>query len=412
MDILHTESSSATARVGRPAAGGAVLRIASVSTNLPTADKPEHGVFVQRRLAAMAQMADVHAVRPQPWFPLWTRTSPPIADGGFPVLPCRMFYLPRVLKQLDAWWLRRAVAPVVRGLHQSHGLHLIDAHFGYPTGVGCWRLGQRLGIPVFITLRGVESQQINDRRRGPLLREALCGCAGVIAVSRSLQQVALRAGVDPERLTMIPNAIDAAMFHPGKREAARRKLGMPLDAPLVISVGSLIQRKGYHDLLPAFQAARRVHRSARLVIVGGPSHESHYPQRLERQIDQLGLRSAVHLAGPVPPREVGDWLRAADVFALATYREGCCNALLEAISCGLPAVVTPAGDNARYVDGDENGFVVPIGDVPAWADALTEALGRNWDRQRIARRLQQIGWSEVASRVLGFMRSRLAARSA
>jgi glycosyltransferase involved in cell wall biosynthesis len=110
---------------------------------------------------------------------------------------------------------------------------------------------------------------------------------------------------------------------------------------------------------------------------------------------------------------VAKWLQAADVFALATAREGCCNAVLEALAVGIPVVTTAAGDNSQFVRAGENGAIVPVDDVQATTDALKQCLGQKWNSTAISRTLvEQVGtWNEVAKRVIGFMRDRGAGRS-
>ena len=118
----------------------------------------------------------------------------------------------------------------------------------------------------------------------------------------------------------------------------------------------------------------------------------------------------MRFVGRIPSAEVARWLQAADVFALATSREGCCNAILEALAAGRPVVTTPAGDNAHFVRDGVNGYVVPIDDAEATAAALERALSRkDWDAEAISAGLEVGGWDDVARDVLGFFRERVAA---
>jgi glycosyltransferase involved in cell wall biosynthesis len=119
----------------------------------------------------------------------------------------------------------------------------------------------------------------------------------------------------------------------------------------------------------------------------------------------------VTILGVVDQPRVADWLAAADVFALGTEREGCCNAVLEALAVGTPVVTTPVGDNGVFVRDGANGFIVPVDDVDALAHGLERALRHGqWDRVSISKDLlAQVGsWADVAAQVLGFFRSRLA----
>jgi len=392
------------------------LRIVSVCRTLPTPDDPSAGIFVLNRLVAMAAHADLTVVQPLPYtpglrpLPAWARQSSHEAQG-LTILHAPMFYLPGILKGADAAWLARAIAPLLRRLHAQRPIDLLDAHFGYPDGAGCRRVADRLGVPVFITIRGFENEYVAMRGVAEQMTGAMRAADGCISVSHSLRELALRHGVQAGRLRVIHNAVEWERFAFGERVVARRALGLDLAEPLVVSVGHLVVRKRHHVLIEAFAEVLRRRPQARLVIIGGDANEPAYRERLQREIVDRGLEGRARLAGNLPPAQVADWLRAADLFALGTAREGCCNAVLEALAVGLPVVTTPVGDNAEFVRPGENGALVPVDDAAAFALAIDATLARDWDRPAIARRLrEQVGtWEVVGQRCLEFMHERLAA---
>jgi glycosyltransferase involved in cell wall biosynthesis len=377
------------------------------------------GIFVANRLAAMARHADVRVVQPVPYLPgvrplpEWAR-SPTRSVAGIEVLHAPMLYLPYVLKSADGMWLARAVAPVLARLHAERPIDVIDAHFGYPEGVGCQRVARQLGLPLFITIRGFENEYLQKPVIGDQLRTAMRKATGCICVSHSLRAMSLQQGVAADRLGVVHNAIDGNTFSYDTPRAARERLGLPLEQRLVVSVGHLVSRKRHHILIEAFARLRACHPDARLVILGARSFEVAYPGQLVALARRLGIEDAVTFAGNRPPTEVADWLRAADVFALGTAREGCCNAVLESLAVGAPNVTTPAGDNTHFVRDGHNGFIVPIDDAPAMAAALERALQVSWDREAIARALHaDVGsWDRVAQNVLEYMSRQLDAPQA
>ncbi|HNR22521.1 MAG TPA: glycosyltransferase [Steroidobacteraceae bacterium] len=387
------------------------MKIASVCRVLPTPDNPAAGAFVLRRLAAMAGKTRLRVIQPVPHLPLvrplpaWAREPAHIA-GGVTIEHAPMTYLPGLLKSLDGRWLEASVYPRLAALQAAGELDLVDAHFGYPDGVGCVRAARRLGIPAFITLRGMEVDAIRHPRIGPQLAEALRQAAGCITVSHALRDLALEAGVQPDHVLVAPNAVDRASFHPGDRAAARVRLGLEPDAPLIVSVGYLIAGKGHGVLIRALARLRETLPDARLAIIGGPGYEPDHPRVLTEIAREAGVQGAVRFVGAVKPDAVALWLQAADVFALATEREGCCNSVLEALAVGLPVVTTPAGDNPRFVHNGVNGQLVGIGDVAGTAAALASVLDRAWDPEAISRALAVGNWSDVAEQVLGFMAAR------
>jgi len=389
------------------------VRIASVSIEFPSASNPRRGLFVQRRLLALARIAEVCVVHPQPWFP-WLRPVAPStleaeAGDGLPVVRPRMFYIPGVLKGLDGNWVRRAILPTLRALEAGGGLDLLDAHFGYPEGVGAVLAARELDRPVFITMRGLERPVLTQPWRGRQLSWALQECTGIVSVSYSLKDLALEHGVPESQIEVIPNAVDRALFHPGDQAEARRRLGLNQKDRLVVCVGMLIAGKGQHHLVEAAGRLRNRIPQLRLALIGGVAHEPRYPAYLERRIRDLGVSDMVQLLGSQAPATIATWLQAADVFALPTYDEGCCNAILEALACGVPVVTTTAGDNRLLVDPPNRGRVVPIGDPDSFTEALEEALTIEWDRTAIAAAGVAYSWDEVARKTLEFFHRRLAA---
>lgn len=395
------------------------LRIVSVCKSLPNPDHASDGVFVANRLAAMHEHADVQVLQPVPYMPVlrrlpaWAR-EPSRTLKSMRIEHAPMLYVPGVLKFADAMWMERAIGRRIEELHAQQAIDVIDAHFGYPEGAACLRIARRLNIPAFITIRGFENEFATRPGVGPQLIEAMRGASGCVSVSHSLKALAMRLGVAEDRVRVVHNAIDARLFHPGDRGAARAELGIDPGQLLAVSVGHLISRKRHHILIEAFARVRERLPNARLAIMGAPSFEHQYPAQLEARIDSLGLRDHVRIHGNLPPTTVATWLRAADVFALGTAREGCCNAVLEALATGLPVVTTPAGDNAWFVEEGVSGHLVPVDDVGATADRVAAALARaDWDRAAIARKLtQQVGsWDRVAASVIEFFHERLGVRT-
>jgi glycosyltransferase involved in cell wall biosynthesis len=393
------------------------MRIASVCRVLPTPDAPAAGAFVLRRLAAMAARAQLRVIQPLPYLPAvrplpaWAHARSHEADG-VTIEHAPMLYLPGLLKALDARWLERSIFSQLASIHGACGLDAIDAHFGYPDGVACVRAARRLGVPVFVTLRGMEVDAVRTRGIRPQLIRALREADGCITVSHSLRDLAIEAGVEPADILVAPNAVDRAVFRPGNRADARRELGLAPGSPLIVSVGHLIAGKGHAVLIRALAQVREKWPDARLAIIGGAAYEPEHPRVLAQLARDSGVGGAVRFVGAVPPDAVVRWLQAANVFALATEREGCCNSVLEALAAGLPVVTTPAGDNPRFITDDVNGRLVGIGDVEAMAHAFDTALSRTWDAGEISRRLPVGGWNDVADQVLGFMEVRRRRKSA
>ncbi len=285
-----------------------------------------------------------------------------------------------------------AAWPRLRALKAEGRLDLIDAHFGYPDGHAAGLLGRWLGVPVTITLRGTEQRQAHDSTLRPLLARGLQRATRVFAVSESLRQVALALGVAPERTRVVGNGVDLERFRPIARAEARSALGLPDDAAVLVSVGGLCERKGFHRVMACLPALGAGPRPLHYLVVGGASPEGDWTERLHRQARELGLEAHVHFTGPLPSAELPRVLSAADVFVLATRNEGWANVFLEAMACGLPVVATDVGGNREVVASPAVGSIVPFDNATALTQALRDALARPWDRAAIRAHAEAHAW--------------------
>lgn len=385
-----------------------MMNVLSVCTNLPSEQNPLLGLFVLRRLEKMGELANVRALIPQPWFPVVRprKINPPLKNPRIEIESSGMFYVPRIANHWNGHWMKRCVGQWLDSQEDKVIRNtVVDAHFGYPEGVGCFQAARERGLPVFITIRGLEVELFNTPSRGSQLLEALCEATGVIAVSHSLKAAAIKAGVPARQITVIPNGVDATTYCMGDKDQARADIGYRHAEKLIVSVGNLKPVKG-HDILIRAIAEVKKQVDVRLVCVGG-GVDSAWGNKLQQLVNELGLSDRVRFAGAKAPKEVADWLRAADLFALASRREGCCNAVLEALSSGVPVAVTDAGDNAVFVKNLVNGQTAPVDDPQSLANAIVNCLKRDFNFQAIADSVKDSCWSSVANEVIATFMSKL-----
>ncbi|MDQ6619505.1 MAG: glycosyltransferase family 4 protein [Pseudomonadota bacterium] len=191
----------------------------------------------------------------------------------------------------------------------------------------------------------------------------------VICISRMVQdEVHAHFGIPRERLPIIYNAIDSAVFHPDlrrHREVTRRAAAIGHDAVVFLLVGSGYVRKG---AATALRALAQTPANARLVIVGKDRHEDRY-RRLARS---LGVERRVTFAGP--QSDPKPWYGAADAFILPTLYDPLSNAVLEAMACGLPVITSHRCGAGELVSAHNAGTLCDSRDVPAHARAMTALL--------------------------------------
>lgn len=387
-------------------------RLLVFSTVFPNTVQPHHGIFVRERMNGLPPGVEVCVVAPVAWFPFVSGLRPGFrpnvpreeVQDGVRVLHPRFLSVPAILKCLDGLFLFLGSLPTVWRLRKTFRFDAIDAHFIYPEGLAAVLLGRFFRVPVLITLRGLLPLLIPYALRRPQLRFALSRAARLIAVSESLRESAESLGVPQGRVRVIENGIDPDLFCALDRTEARRRLGLsemkgPEDGPLLVSVGTLSPRKGFHLVIEALPALAERFPGLRYAIVGGAGAEGAQEEELRGLARRLGVEERVIFAGPQKREALSAWYSAADVSVLASSHEGCPNVVLESLACGTPVVATPVGDIPRFIDRPEVGRVVER-EVPALTAGIAEALSLTWDRGLIRARIEDRTWKAVGVEVL------------
>jgi glycosyltransferase involved in cell wall biosynthesis len=270
------------------------------------------------------------------------------------VLPCRRGF-------------DRMLLGGLREIVRQRDVSLVHCH-GYKEDIHV--LAARLGVPKVATNHLWKGTTWKLRVYAQLDALALRRFDHVVAVSRPVLEDMRRLRVSPEKMSVIPNGIDASPFSAPladeRRRGLRREFGLGLDDVVAISVSSLTVEKGHRYVLEAMPEVARTSPRLRWLVVGdGPLREG-----LDRTAADLGLSTHVLFAGT--RRDVADLLRAADLFLLPSLIEGLPMALLEAMAAGLPAIATAVGDVATVIEDGRNGTLC----APASAFELGAALRR------------------------------------
>ncbi len=181
-----------------------------------------------------------------------------------------------------------------------------------------------------------------------------------------------RIGIRRERLSVhrSPIAARSSSNSRASGDGLRRKLGLPPEARVVLSVGRLSREKGHDDLIRAMVHVKRMTAFQTVLLIVGDGPER---ARLEGLCARLGLAEEVRLVGY--QRDVTAYYEAADVFALTSHSEGSPNVLLEAMDAEVPIVATAVGGVGEMLRHREGGLLVPRGGVEGIARAVVTLLG-------------------------------------
>lgn len=290
---------------------------------------------------------------------------------------------------------------LARRLHKENPFDCIDAHFIYPDGFAAVLLGKALRLPVVVSARGTDINVYPSFRIiRPMLRWTLKHADGAIAVSADLKKKLADLGTSSSNLIVISNGVDEERFWRLDAKESRRRLALPEEAPIAVSVGSLIESKGHHLLISAVEQLTRQFPKLRLYIIG----EGVYRPRLEDLVRGKGLQDRVFLKGNLPNEELVTWFSAANVSCLISSREGWPNVVSESLACGTPVLATPVGGIPEIIVSPDLGMLVER-NVSSITAGLEQALCHQWDREKIARQARMRSWKTVASEVESFLNS-------
>lgn len=285
---------------------------------------------------------------------------------------------------------------LLRAVRKARRFDLVHAHWIVPNGV----VAAFSSIPLAIGLHGSDvflAEKPGVRKAAAwALRRArlLTGC------SPELVDRVRALGFPEERSRVIPYGVDVDTFSPGRSDW-RERLGIPADAPLVLSVGRMATKKGFHVLMEALPEILAT--GAHVVLAGGGD----LLPDLQRRAPEFQGR--LHLPGPVLRDTLPDLYRAADLFVLPAVHDskgnvdGLPNVILEAMASGLPVVASGISGIPLAVEDGLTGLLVPERDPAALAGALRKLL----DDRELAREMGERGrrkaeteltWDAVASR--------------
>jgi D-inositol-3-phosphate glycosyltransferase len=193
----------------------------------------------------------------------------------------------------------------------------------------------------------------------------------IITVSKETMKYVLKLGADKTKTSVIYNGVDTNYFHPVKKGESRKKLGLPKNRRIILSVRRLVYKNGLDTLIESVPLLTRDNPDLLFVVAGkGPSRKL-----IEDRIKELGIDANIKLTGFVPDRLLPLYYDAADYFILPSASgEGLPLVLLEAMACGLPVIATTVGGTPEIIKHMKNGVLVPPRNPEAMAETMAKIL--------------------------------------
>jgi teichuronic acid biosynthesis glycosyltransferase TuaC len=379
------------------------MKILLISNIFPNSADKERGIFTYRIAMALKPRCRMEVIAPLPWVPhplrkgsrgkhIYARVPFNEAINGLVVYHPRYLAIPK-LGFMHPLFMFVPLLRLIRHLEGKERIDLINAHWIFPDGVAASWVAQKMQKPLVLTGLGCD---LNHYPLLPFRRKQIqkaLNLAKLITVKgNGLKCKVLDMGIPKQKVSVIPNGLDLKRFKIMGRKDTRQRLGIHGNGPFFLFVGSLDHVKGGRHLIEAIGgiAKNNEHHPHLLMVGDGPLHEA-----LLLQAKQLGIANRVSFVGKRPHNEIPLWMNAADVFCLPSIREGRPNVLLEALSCGTPAVASDVGAVSEIIH-EGNGRIAGVADPKSLFHQLLACLKQPWDRKAIRETVGRFTWDDCA----------------
>lgn len=251
------------------------------------------------------------------------------------------------------------------------------------------------GIPLFASSGEEFVSQTRIGFTDDDIKEIRDYLSGSIHVSTNNKNECKDTGlVVEEKACVIPNAIDNKLFYQRDKQTCRRKLGIPDDAFVPIFVGQFTDRKGTLRLDAALKQLNDA--DIKAVFIGrGPENPTY---------------EGIITKGPQPHDLLPEYLSAADVFVLPTLNEGCCNAVIEALACGLPVISSDRPFNYDVLD-ESNSILIDPENVDAIVGAIKKVKSDAEFRSKLTEgalvKAEDLTLSQRVDKILTFIEDKI-----
>lgn len=383
-----------------------------ISINILAGDYPTDGhqklVFVQQLVHAMIdQGVHINVIAPQSvvhnivhrekFFP---KHSIGITESGVKYDIYRPYTLSfgnrDYLKRFTKWFNKRTIVSLVKGL----GSDVIYTHF-WSSALSIYDYALSNKIPLFVACGEGDDALENmvSSMSTAEINRLSAAVTGVISVSTENRRKCVDFGLVKEQdIDVFPNCVNTSIFHKMSVPDMKIKLGIQENDFVIGFVGGFIPRKGPDRIAQAINKLNDLH--IKVIFIGKPFPG--YPY----EFDCSGI---IH-KGPLNHELLPQYMNCADVFVMPTQKEGCCNAIVEALAMGLPIISSDGAFNDDILD-DKNSIRLNPNDVDAIAAAIKKLKDDKDLRYRMSEyslsRHQEYSIEGRAKKILDFIKSRI-----
>ncbi len=262
-------------------------------------------------------------------------------------------------------------------LCREKSFDLVNSHWVVPNSPLCLLASKRTGVPIVTTLHGSDMYLSKKSLLAALAaRASFVRSAAVTACSEEFKHDAIALGAAPDSVHVIPWGVHASIFKDGDGDSWRRTLNISNDAPVVLGVGRVVEKKGFEYLV---RAAPDILKSVpdAVFVIAGDGEQLRYLRELTKD---LGIEPSFRFPGLIPWTEMPNILSMCDVFVAPSIHDASGNVdglptvVLEAMAAGKPVVATKVAGLPLVVRNGRNGLLVEERDSQGLSEAILSVL--------------------------------------
>ncbi|MEQ5791398.1 glycosyltransferase [Muricauda sp. NFXS6] len=368
------------------------MNILVISNNYPSLEYPARGVFVYNIVQQFCKLGhEVTVISSKNILPSKRKKVKTYGEENCTVFRTKVVTASNV--QIGSFnTYKIAELSQIKGIEKITKKHNLEFDFVYAhfmmNGISAVNALKNYNKPFFVAIG--ESDLIGLTKMYPrdYFKRSIKQIRGFVAVSNKLKKQLIDLGISENRIFLKPNAVDLTKFYKRNKVEMRKKYKLSLDLKLVAFVGRFLPHKGPLRVLEAVQNLDNV---GALFMGNGPQEPN---------------GSSVAFKESVPSYAIPELLSAADIFVLPTQREGSCNAIAEAIACGLPVVSSKISEVMDQCNPSFSILVDPL-DVKAIESAIDSILSDEERREEMSKKALEYSKNfeigERAASILNFI---------
>lgn len=381
------------------------MRVLILAQHFPNKNKPEQCSFIKEDALNLSKYIDVVVVNPLYRFPPLPKYRELINETldipeierieNLTILRPRTIYCLGATRVFNINMFIRSVKNLKKEIGK---IDLVHAYFAHIAGFAGISISKFFKVPLVVGVMGSDINRFVLRNEGRWYdkKRALASLSvadAIIAVSKDLTDKVNQLGNFSAKTHQIYNGVSTDTFKPADKLTTRKELGLPTGKKILLFVGNIIKEKGVLELLDAIKI---INRDDLIVVMVGRDY---------LQSAEIQNHPQILCKGAVPYKNIPRYMQASDILVHPSYSEGFGKVLIESLACGCPVVSTDTTAIPEIISSEDFGILVPPKDSVSLADAISNALARKWNTDKLVGHAKRFSTKKSIQKILSLYKT-------